>query len=174
MDLKKNKSGFTLIELLAVIVILAIIILIASSNIGGMMTTARKNALAVEGDTLVNTAKSAYQMEVLNGNIISTDTVCFSLDYLYKTGLFTKGSSDKYNGSVLITPDKSGAQYTYTAWISNGNYKIDNAPLGKITGNLATVNTAAASENCGAKAGSKLFNATVDASGNIKTTVKVQ
>ena len=56
MDAMKNKNGFTLIELLAVIVVLAVIILIASTNVGTMMTTARKNALAIEGSRTENSS----------------------------------------------------------------------------------------------------------------------
>lgn len=175
MDLKKNKSGFTLIELLAVIVILSIIILIASSNIGGMMTTARKNALAVEGDSLANTAKSAYQMEILNGNI-GSEKACFSLQYLYLTGLFSKGEKnpngkEEYSGSVLVTPDDNKVQFTYTVWISNKNYSISGAKLGEISGSSATASTTAASETCGNAAGLTYFNATADATGKVTTSV---
>lgn len=64
-NIKKNKKGFTLVELLAVIVVLSIIILIASSGIGSAMQKARKSALAIEGNELINAAKSAYQLDIL-------------------------------------------------------------------------------------------------------------
>lgn len=119
----KNNSGFTLVELLAVIVILAVIILIASSNVGGIMTDARKNALAIEGNRLIDAAKNAYQMDVLNGNV-TTGSKCYKLQELYDEGLFSKGSKDKYTGSVLVSPDANGKIITYTFWISNGSYRV--------------------------------------------------
>ena len=138
MDVMKNKKGFTLIELLAVIVILSIIILIAASNIGAMTTTARKNVLAVEGNTLVDGAKTAYQLAVLNGDI-TNNAACFSIAYLYNEGYFDKGPSSNsgYFGSVLIEPDANGKIYTYTFWISNGSYMLENAASGA-TGKVAT------------------------------------
>ena len=123
MNIIENKKGFTLIELLAVIVILSIIILIAAQNVGGMTTTARKNVLASEGNILVDTAKTAYQLAVLDGSV-TTGSACFSLAYLFNQGLFDKGptSSPKYTGSVLVTPANGGKSYSYTFWISNSSY----------------------------------------------------
>ena len=154
MDILKSKKGFTLIELLAVIVILAVIILIAASNIGGMTTTARKNVLALEGNTLVDSAKNAYQLAVLNGDI-TTGSACFSLAYLYNQNFFDKGAADKYTGSVLVT--ETSGKFSYNFWVSNGSYKIENAASGA-TGKVA-VDGATAAENCGGKAGVKLFKA---------------
>lgn len=128
--MKLNKKGFTLIELLAVIVILAIIIVIASSNVGGLMTTARKNALASEGNSAVRGAQLAYQSAILNGDI-TTNGACFSLKYLYDKGYYTKGAEGSdYTGSVKVTPDDNGLNYTYNFWISNGSYVISNATFG--------------------------------------------
>ena len=107
-----KRKGFTLIELLAVIVILAVIILVAASNIGGMTTTARKNVLAVEGNTLVDSAKTAYQLAVLNGDI-TTGNACFSLGYLYNQNFFDKGEADKYTGSVLVTESSGKDNYIF-------------------------------------------------------------
>lgn len=153
-NIKKDNKGFTLIELLAVIVILAVIILVAASNIGGMTTTARKNVLAVEGNTLVDSAKTAYQLAVLNGDI-TTGNACFSLAYLYNQNFFDKGAADKYTGSVLV--GENNGKYTYNFWISNGSYKLENAPSGA-TGKVA-VDGASSSETCGGKTGVKLFKA---------------
>ena len=140
----KNKNGFTLVELLAVIVILAFIILIASSNVGGIMNDARKNALAIEGNRLIDAAKNAYQMDVLNGEV-TTGSKCYALSDLYKEGLFSKGPSDKYTGSVLVSPDSSGKIITYTFWISNGSYRVvgETGTTGK-----AAVSAENASESC--------------------------
>ena len=156
MSLQENKKGFTLIELLAVIVVLAVIIMIAAGNIGSMSSTARKNVLAVEGNTLVDGAKTAYQLAVLNGEI-TTGSACFSLTYLYNEGFFDKGPSSNpaYSGSVLVEPSNEGKQFTYTFWISNSSYTIGNAEYGA-TGKVAS-NGASASETCGDKTGVKQF-----------------
>lgn len=156
MSLQLNKKGFTLIELLAVIVVLAVIIMVAAGNIGSMSSTARKNILAVEGNTLVDSAKSAYQMAVLN-NEITTGTACFSLTYLYNEGLFDKGPDDTpaYSGSVLVEPVNDGKQFNYKFWISNSSHTIENATYGA-TGKVAK-DGASASETCGDKLGAKLF-----------------
>jgi type IV pilus assembly protein PilA len=126
MNFKKDTKGFTLIELLAVIVILAIIILVATSNVGGVTQTARKNVLAVEGSSAIDAAKEAYQLAVLEGDITTGDA-CFSLKYLYDEGYYSKGSgSDKYKGSVLVSTT-DGKVYTYKYWISDQNYTISGA-----------------------------------------------
>jgi len=156
MKLVSNKKGFTLIELLAVIVILAVIILIAASNIGGMTSKAKKNVLGIEGNTLVDATKTAYQMEVLDGRIQTvTSSACFSLTYLYQEGYFDKMSTSdssaglhgNYSGSVLVETS-DGIHYNYKFWISNGNYSISDADAGA-TGKGAEVTTAPASSTCG-------------------------
>lgn len=158
MNIVKNKKGFTLIELLAVIVILAIIILIAATNIGGLTQTAKKNVLAVEGNTLVDSAKLAYQQAQLDGEITGVGDYCFSVEYLKKNGFFDKGKDEKYFGSVLVTPNSDGKVFTYKFWISNGSLKIDadsskngtvgsGAPAG-VKGKSAVSTEEHASENC--------------------------
>lgn len=154
MNIKKNKNGFTLVELLAVIVILAVIILIASNSVLSQMDRARKNALAIEGNTLINSAKNAYQSAILEGKI-TTGSACFPLEYLYKEGLFSKGKKDNYTGSVLVAPDSSGKIVTYTFWISNGSY-IVSGETG--TNGSGASNGTSASENCGNASGAKLFS----------------
>lgn len=155
MNIRKNKNGFTLVELLAVIVILAVIILIASNSVLSQMDKARKNALAIEGNTLINSAKNAYQSAILEGKV-TTGSACFSLEYLYKEGLFSKGKQkDNYTGSVLVAPDSSGKIVTYTFWISNGSYIVSGET--GTTGSGAS-NGTSASENCGSASGAKLFS----------------
>lgn len=141
----KNKNGFTLVELLAVIVILAVIILIASNNVGGLMTEARKNTLALEGSRLIDAAKNAYQMDVLNGTI-TTGSKCYNLEFLYTEGLFSKGINVGYTGSVLVSPQENGKIIDYTFWIGNGSY-IVTGPTG--TTGKAAVNGTEASKCCG-------------------------
>lgn len=149
--MKLNTKGFTLVELLAVIVVLAVIMLMASSNIGGVLTKVRKNALASEGNAAVNGAKEAYQMAILEGKV-TTGQACFSIEYLYNNGYFEKGKTtgegaDGYTGSVLVSPDENGVKYTYKFWISNGSYVISNASFGA-NGNGAA-NGTSADTKCG-------------------------
>lgn len=153
MDLRKNKKGFTLVELLAVIVILAVVILIASNSVLSQMDRARKNVLASEGNILIDSAKNAYQFAILEGGI-KTGSACFSLEYLYKAGLYSKGKEkDNYTGSVLVKPE--GNIVTYTYWISNGSFVVSGET--GTNGNGAVAGTSA-SENCGNVTGANMFN----------------
>ena len=150
MNVINNKKGFTLIELLAVIVILAVIILIAASNIGAMTQTARKNVLAVEANTLIDSAKTAYQIDMLEGGIADTGK-CYSLAELKNNGYFEK-NDDNYHGSVQITPSSSSSSYTYKVWISNGSYRNSNQSAGNdlgINGIIIERSTSQASDDCG-------------------------
>ena len=130
--MRLNKKGFTLVELLAVIVILAVVMLIAVTAVGPLMAKARKNALGTEGIGMVNAAKTAYQAEQLSGKIKSTETVCFTLNWLCNMNYFEKGCSangvmqDSYTGSVLVSHDSTTGKNTYTYWISNGTYVFGN------------------------------------------------
>lgn len=153
MNLRKNKKGFTLVELLAVIVILAVVILIASNSVLSQMDRARKNVLASEGNILIESAKNAYQFGVLEGGI-KNGSACFSLEYLYKSGLYSKGKEkDGYTGSVLVKPE--GNIVTYTYWISNGTFVVSGET--GTNGNGAVSGTSA-SENCGNVTGAIMFN----------------
>lgn len=144
-----NKKGFTLIELLAVIVILAVIILIAASNIGAMTSKAKKSVLAVEGNTLVDAAKTAYQMGILDGEIANASkSACFSLTYLNSEGYFDKGSKEGYNGSVLVTASDDAKTYSYKFWISDKSYSFTGVNEAA-TGSKADATRNPASETCG-------------------------
>jgi type IV pilus assembly protein PilA len=173
MDLMKNKKGFTLIELLAVIVILAILILVATTNIGSVTQRARKNVLGVEGNELVSGSKTAYQLAVLDGQV-TTGSACFSLEYLYQEGYFSKGSTDGYKGSVFVDPGDNATIFDYYFWINDKNYTLS-AQASGATGTDATKYSTsnAASEVCEgkAKAGTIMFG--WDASGK-KATVSTK
>lgn len=143
--MKKKNTGFTLIEMLAVIVVLAILILLTTSSVVPLVTTARKNALGIEGNKLIEAGKSAYQMAILDGKV-TNGSACFSLEYLFNQQYFPKGPSDKYSGSVLVAVD-SNKKVSYTFWISNGSYVFDNAKSGTV--GSAGKDGAKASENCG-------------------------
>ncbi len=161
---KLNKKGFTLVELLAVIVVLAVVILIASSSVGSAMIRARKGALAIEANEAINSAKSAYQLEVLDGTIQSGGA-CFSIEFLNKEGYFSKGANEKYKGSVLVSPSADGRTFDYKVWLTNGSFTI----LGKdatgankgadvgVTGTGAESGDTAV-ENCNNAAGVKNFS----------------
>ena len=86
MNLKKTKKGFTLVELLAVIVILSVIILIAATNVGGITNNAKKNTLASEGNTMVDSAKLAYEFLEEEGELEYHSQICIGLSYLYRKG----------------------------------------------------------------------------------------
>ncbi len=146
MNIKNNKKGFTLVELLAVIVILAVIILIASSSVLSQMDKARKNALAIEGNTLINSAKNAFQTDILNGVATGTEEKCYSLNFLNSEGYFSKGEKDGYTGSVLVSPSSDGKIVTYKFWISNGSFRVTGET--GTTGKDATTESNA-SNNCG-------------------------
>ena len=154
MNLRTNQSGFTLIELLAVIVILAFIILFATNSVLSQVDKGRKMILVSEGEVLINSAKNAYQTAILEGSI-TTGAACFSLEYLYDAGLYSKGKNDKYTGSVLVKPE--GNQVSYTFWISNGSH-VATADSGAGTKGSAITDGASASENCSNVAGAKLFS----------------
>ncbi len=153
---RKNRKGFTLIEMLAVIVVLAILILLASSNVVPMVTNARKNALAIEGNEMIDSAKNAYQMVILNGDL-TTGSACFSLEYLYQEGFFEKGHENGYRGSVLVSPDEAGKVINYSFWIDNNSFVVagESGTTGKNATNVSQTNHA--SENCENKA-NKLFS----------------
>lgn len=125
----KDAKGFTLVELLAVIVILAVIMLMAVTAVTPIMEKSRKSALGDEGLQLVEAAKMAFQAEQMGTEIKykATETVCFSMYWLYSHNYFDHGSGnaadgDGYVGSVLVAYDKNSKNYNYTFWIDNGTY----------------------------------------------------
>ncbi len=126
--MKSNNKGFTLVELLAVIVILAVVMTMAVTAVGPLMARARKGALGEEGLQLIESAKTALQLEQMKATskIKATSTVCFSLSYLNKGNYYDKGSSEGYTGSVLVKYVASTKSYQYYFWISNGTYKFEN------------------------------------------------
>ncbi len=139
MKIVKNKNGFTLIELLAVIVILAVILLMASKNVFSFLEKGKRDVLATEGNELIESAMAAYQLHMITGN------ACFSVEYLYNEGLYTKGKKDDYTGSVLVSNPNNGKNPTYTFWISNGKYTISGE---KGANGDSAVEGTTASENC--------------------------
>ena len=130
MDKEINKElnsfrGFTLIELLAVIVVLAIIILIAVNAVLPQMDKARRNALAIEANSAIQSAQSYFTA----GNLMGGDTLpvgegsskCISIKNLITNG-FYDADVDTYAGSVQVT--RNGSLLLYKVWIHNGEYQI--------------------------------------------------
>ena len=149
-----NKKGFTLIELLAVIVILAIVMVLASSSILPFMRNAGRDSFALEANGVIDSASNAISLITVgsinsdNGSYgnqtVANNTnnahfkhnnnksqYCFSLDYLVKFGLFDlkeaslksdTGGKGKYEGAVVAS--KNGNAYTYTVYLSNGEYMV--------------------------------------------------
>lgn len=117
----KNQKGFTLVELLAVIVILAVVMLIGVTAIGPIVTRSQQSALRTEGIQIVEAAKLAYQFEQSTGDIKSTASVCYDLQWLVNNNYYEKGKDAGYYGSVLIQYN-TGGSYTYKVWVTNGTY----------------------------------------------------
>ena len=116
----------------------------------------KKNVLAIEGNTMIDAAKTAYQMDTLDGLIGENAAYCYSLASLVDNGYFDKNGDD-YNGSVQITPNGDNG-YTYKFWISNKSYsfngnkdQITNSPgvSEGATGKDADTSYKKASDNCG-------------------------
>ena len=63
-----NKKGFTLVELLAVIVVLAIVMLIDVQAVLPQMEKARRQAMVLEGQTIIEAAQSYYISEALKAS----------------------------------------------------------------------------------------------------------
>ncbi len=125
--------GFTLIELLAVIVVLAIIILIAVNAVLPQMDRARRNALAIEANSAIQSAQSYFTA----GNLMGGDTLpvgdtpkCISISDLIKAG-FYDADIETYEGSVQVT--RSGNLFLYKVWIHNDEYQIVGAGVDTTT-----------------------------------------
>ncbi len=115
---KLNKKGFTLIELLAVIVILAILILLAMPSVLNIMENARKNAFITEAQSFVKAANTKYAQNVLDK---TEDDLCYDI-----TDLPVDKDFNGYSGSIKVAIDKDTGKATYTIWLSNGDYSIEN------------------------------------------------
>ena len=131
---KINRKGFTLIELLAVIVVLAIVMVLAASTILPYMANARKDAFAVEANTLKESAAQAMSLkaigsvkdnfepieETVDGKTVITG-YCFTVENLKNLGLFKKDDTN-YAGTVIV--DISNSAYTYTVNMKNTEFYV--------------------------------------------------
>ncbi len=111
-----NKKGFTLVELLSVIVILSVVVLIATNAVVPMMAGAKKDALALEANKFMTSAKALYSQENASG------TKCYSYEDVINSGLVEK-NDDAYHGSFLI--EEKNGKFTYKVWLSNGQNLVD-------------------------------------------------
>ena len=122
----KNKKGFTLIELLAVIVVLAIVTVIATQSVLPFMSSARRDAFAIEATDVVNSAESALSFYNLGKVTIAGDAnscksgnkVCFTITKLIDLGLY-EGDKNIYKGKVEIDITNSSVP-TYTLYAQKG------------------------------------------------------
>ena len=128
------KKGFTLVELLAVIAILSVIMLIGGQSVFGALDNAQKGAFKTESGLAIQAANSAYQIDILNRNVDTSDTVCYSISWLKNNGYYNKqgNDADSYIGSVLVKPDSSGKNVTYTIWMQNNKFKVSNGNLSNL------------------------------------------
>ena len=158
----KNTKGFTLIELLAVIVVLAIVMAIAVTSVLPAMTSARKEAFALEANNAMETASnilSLYNLGILDKPGKGTDyqegnnKYCFSLKYLSETGYLDKkseyfaGDTPEYAGKVIVETSGDGmtGKYTYTITMHNNLYKVTNIK-GSVDSKKTTIDNYASSE----------------------------
>ena len=147
----KNKRGFTLVELLAVIAILAILLTIGGLVVGTMMTKARKKALGEEGVMASKGAQTAFDIAESDNKVELEDSACYSIKYLCENNYFSKGCSDEYSGSVLLTFNEAKDMQEYKFWISNGTYAFNGATVNTVNNidNESLVTTdSSASNDC--------------------------
>lgn len=112
-----SRKGFTLVELLSVIVILSVVVLIATNAVIPMMSSAKKQVLATEANTILGAAKTMYANEGATG------TKCYSYQDVLNSKLITK-SDDNYTGSFYIESNGDNT-YNIKVWLSNGTNLID-------------------------------------------------
>ena len=145
---KINKKGFTLIELLAVIVVLAIVMVLAATTVLPYMANARKDAFAVEANTLKESAAQAMSLKAIGS--IDTSSVktytdnnkttgyCFTVEELKEFGLFKK---DNTNYAGYVTVKVTNNAYEYTVALKNTEFYVTG------TGDIAGDNVVAATES---------------------------
>lgn len=114
---KLNKRGFTLVELLSVIVILSVVVLIATNAVLPAANSAKKQALAVEANTIVKLVGPHAAKEGV------ATSKCYSLRELIDAGVVDK-NDEGYHGSFLVSIAENGS-VTYKVWLSNGTYMIN-------------------------------------------------
>lgn len=112
-----KKEGFTLVELLSVIVILSVVVLIATNAVIPMMSSAKKQVLATEANTILGIAKNLYASDGASGS------KCYSYQDILNTGKLDKNDED-YSGSFYISSQGNGS-YDIKVWLSNGTNLID-------------------------------------------------
>ena len=143
MKVLNEKKGFTLIELLAVIVVLAIVMVLAVSTVLPYIAKSRKNAFAIEANTVLDAAQSAISLiqvdnisgtsdidQYTPGTYTGGKTYCFTLQNLIDIGTLNSkkmtASGTKYSGKVVVSVPDNGYKYTYNVWFKNANFFVDN------------------------------------------------
>lgn len=121
-----NKKGFTLVELLAVIVVLAIVMLIAVSAVLPQMEKARRQTLALEAHTAIESAQTYFMSKSVSGKsgeglpAKGGATNCVTISELINDGQFTTRSGT-YDGKVVVTKKANSNIYLYSVWLQKDN-----------------------------------------------------
>lgn len=141
---KINKKGFTLIELLAVIVVLAIVMVLAATTVLPYMADARKEAFALEANTLKDSASQAVSLIAIGSvkdNYTSTTDggYCFTVKQLKDLGLFKKDNDD-YKGVVVV--EKTGNAYSYKVELRNKEFFVKQTAAGDVVKDNVSARTA--------------------------------
>lgn len=126
----RNKKAFTLIELLVVIAILAVILLIASPIILGALDKAKKNNFKNQALLYVDGLKKEVLLDsvVDNPNIVlPSKGKSLSMNI---SDIPMDGDTD-LTGNIVIT-NKGNGNYSYTLYVTNGEYIICNKEHNKI------------------------------------------
>jgi prepilin-type N-terminal cleavage/methylation domain-containing protein len=145
MKKKTNRKGFTLVELLAVIVILAILILLAMPTALRIMADARKDAFAIEAQSIISAAQTAYVTEGRTGATCFVYSGAAAADSDLADYVDVKSA---YRGEVNVTIDGTTGSPIFTITLFNGTgtdaYKITGVK-DALDGDDVTTGTAAVS-----------------------------
>ena len=83
----KNNRGFSIIESLSVIVILIFVILICSMLVNNMLLKEDKKVFKTEVIRAMQTASSAYQLDLINEKVKKNSKVCYPVEWLKANNL---------------------------------------------------------------------------------------
>lgn len=149
--LLNDNKGFTLIELLAVIVILAVLMLVAGSNVFTIITDARRGTFRTEFISLINTASTKAQLDIMNGKLQGKATACYKISDITQWD-----NKNGYVGSVYVEKSADG-KLTFTGWMSSSEFLIEakSSGLDNSATDIPAANGVKASENCAGKPVSK-------------------
>lgn len=132
-----RKNGFTIVESLVVTVILLVVLFLCGYAGISSLKKAHKEVFKREIIRVMQAGSSAYQMDLLNKEITSGSSKCYSLDWLEDNNYFMiMAKNNNYKGSVLVEPLNDGKNLTYHVWLANDNFYVNNASLANLDDNL--------------------------------------